>query len=350
MKNRVKSKPLETVLKGIAAAVFLAGILLAGYGITRVIFNYTGSPGVPFDYVISGLVGIFACWLVVFFVGIIMRKKGHWTHFQSTDNFIDAINAVSQGNFNVLIRTDDHNHENELIVAFNDMVRNLGSLDAMRQDFISNVSHEIQSPLTSIMGFATLLKKEDLSDDERRHYAEIIEVESARLSKLSENLLKLTSLDKTPLNLEPFRLDKQIQNIILTLEPQWSVKNLLLEIDLPECEYRGDEGLLSQVWINLLHNAIKFTPSGGSISVALIAASNGVLVTVSDTGEGLSPDNQTHIFERFFKADKSRDRALGGNGLGLSIAKKIVELHRGQISVTSTLGEGTTFTVRLNSI
>jgi signal transduction histidine kinase len=205
------------------------------------------------------------------------------------------------------------------------------------------VSHEIQSPLTSIGGFAALLKNADLPDDERRRYLAIIEAESKRLSSLSDNLLKLSALDNESIAMTEFRLDRQLSNIILTLEPQWSGKNLTVDAALPKCVASGDENLLSQVWMNLLVNAIKFTPENGVISVSL----NENAVKISDTGVGIAKDELPHIFERFYKVDKARDRALGGNGLGLSLVKKITELHGGKISVESETGKGTTFEIFL---
>lgn len=229
------------------------------------------------------------------------------------------------------------------------MAKELGSLEKMRQDFISDVSHEIQSPLTSISGFAALLRKRNLSESQISCYASIIEAESKRLSKLSENLLRLSNLESENhnLNLKNYQIDKQIESILLMLEPQWSAKSITLDVSLEKTIVCGDEDLLSQVFINLLHNAIKFTSENGNIGVKLSSNENEIECKISDTGRGISPQNQPRIFERFYKADKSRDRSLGGNGLGLSIVKKIVDLHGGKISLTSEIGKGTEFTVFL---
>ena len=143
----------------------------------------------------------------------------------------------------------------------------------LRQDFISNVSHEIQSPLTSIRGFAALLKNDTLTAEQKNHYLNIIEAESKRLSSLSDNLLKLSALEtgSEPLSIKEYRLDKQLEKVALMLEPQWSAKNIAMEADLEKLTIQGDEDLLSQVWVNLLHNAIKFTPEGGTIRIILKA-------------------------------------------------------------------------------
>ncbi|MDP4146918.1 MAG: ATP-binding protein, partial [Bacillota bacterium] len=149
------------------------------------------------------------------------------------------------------------------------------------------------------------------------------------------------------LNLKKYQIHKQIESILLMLEPQWSAKSITLDVSLQETIICGDEDLLSQVFINLLHNAIKFTPENGSIAVSLSGNENAIECKISDTGIGISPQDQQRIFERFYKADKSRDRSLGGSGLGLSIVKKIIDLHGGKISLTSEIGKGTEFTVLL---
>ena len=255
---------------------------------------------------------------------------------------LDAMERIAQGDFSVFVPADDIVH-NELADAVNTMAKNLGNMENMRQDFISNVSHEIQSPLTSVSGFAALLKKEDLTADERLRYAGIIEAESRRLSSLSGNLLKLSSLDSSTIAKKAYRLDRQISDIMLTLEPQWSAKNLTAEAYLPKIEIEADEDLFSQVWVNLLVNAIKFTPEGGKICVS----AEGSTVKISDTGIGISEEDLPHIFERFYKADKSRERSLGGSGLGLPLVKKITELHGGTAAVHSEPGKGTVFMISL---
>jgi signal transduction histidine kinase len=272
---------------------------------------------------------------------ISMRKLPDMYERQHNTIF-DALELISRGDFNVFVESGDHIHD-DFADLINDMAKNLGNMETMRQDFISDVSHEIQSPLTSISGFAALLQDDELPPAKRRHYAEIIESESKRLSSLSDNLLKLSALDDSCPAKTGFRLDQQLSNIVLTLEPQWSAKNLTVEVDLRGRVMNGDEGLLSQVWINLLVNAIKFTPAGGTIRISLGEDA----VKIADTGVGISKGDLPHIFERFYKVDKARDRSLGGNVLGLSLVKKIVELHEGQVTVASEPNKGTTFKVSL---
>jgi signal transduction histidine kinase len=234
------------------------------------------------------------------------------------------------------------------------MARELGTMEGQRQEFISNVSHEIQSPLTSIIGFTNLLKDPSLSEQQRLRYLTIIETESRRLSRLSDNLLRLSALDSDDSTLERsrFALDEQLRSVIVMLEPQWSARQQTLTMDVEKLEITADRELLEQVWINLLHNALKFTPKGGTIAVRLTHDIDGDGVgrgvcTVTDTGDGIAPGDLPHIFERFYRADRARDRALGGNGLGLPLAKRIVELHGGAITVKSDPGKGATFSVYL---
>jgi signal transduction histidine kinase len=229
------------------------------------------------------------------------------------------------------------------------MALELHQMEVMRQEFISNVSHEIQSPLTSIRGFARALQNDRLNPEERSHYLTIIETESMRLSKLSDNLLKLTALDSAQVQFEPksYRLDRQIRDLILACEPQWADKGIDMDVCLAEVAIAADEDLLSQVWTNLIHNSIKFTPSGGSVRIELRPCADQIVFTIADTGIGIAETDQALVFERFFKADASRDRTKGGNGLGLAIAHKIVDLHHGTIGVESVLGAGATFSVCL---
>lgn len=298
---------------------------------------------------VSGMGGLVLFCLFAAFFGYIRVKRFKHSHSSyALDTIRNALEEIAGGNFDVILTANERDPFHELVQAFNEMAQNLGSLETMRQDFISNVSHEIQSPLTSIKGFAALLKSGNITDEERRHYAEIIESESRRMSAMSENLLKLSALDSGnhPLNLTEFRLDRQLQSVALALEPQWSAKNIAIDIQVEKTSITVDGDLLAQVWMNLLGNAIKFTPEGGIVSIVL----KDNTVTIEDTGMGISESDLVHIFERFYKADKSRDRALGGNGLGLAIAKKILDLHGFSIAAESEIQKGTRFTVRLHCI
>lgn len=263
----------------------------------------------------------------------------------------NATRRLAKGDFEVDLKMNRVDEIGELTQSYVEMAGELKQLEQMRQDFVSNVSHEIQTPLTSISGFAKALQNNDLiAEEERKDYLDIIIAESGRLSRLSDNLLKLASLDSEhhPFTAVTFRLDEQIRTIVVTCEPQWSARSIVIDLELPEAVHiKGDEDQLKQVWMNLLSNSIKFTPEGGKISIRIDHSAAEVAVTISDNGIGISPEELGAIFQRFYKADKSRSGNNNGNGLGLAIVKKIVSLHQGSIEVEGAPGGGTTMIVRL---
>lgn len=315
------------------------------------IYRRTGTLPEFWTHIISSLLGLalFTCVASIFRLIATRYSKDLRQHQGMYSQLLNAMTRIAQGDFDVFIDTGNDFRHNDIAEGINKIAKELGSMEQLRQDFISNVSHEIQSPLTSISGFAAILKNGALTEEQKNHYLGIIEAESKRLSSLSDNLLKLSALETggEPLSLIECRLDKQLEEVALMLEPQWKAKHIALEADLDRLTIQGDIGLLSQVWVNLLHNAVKFTPEGGVIRVVLKSDQTNAYCRITDTGIGIAPEDQIHVFERFYKADKSRDRALGGNGLGLSLAKRIVELHDGHITPQSEIGKGTTFMVTL---
>lgn len=339
----------DLVIGVVFIIIVLTLCFLAAFYFASFIFLNFGQPDSLISFLLNVLIGFvfFGTCMSVF--RIVHQKRHDHRHDMPQNAILDAMFKISQGDFDVSITTDERDMLSSLAEGVNEMAQKLGSMENLRQDFISNVSHEIQSPLTSIGGFAALLQDNNLTIEQRKHYLDIIETETRRLSKLSDNLLKLSSLEHgaQSLTIAPFALAKQIENAVLMFEPQWAAKNLDLTLSLESVTCYGDEGLLTQVWINLIHNAIKFTPEGGEIHVSLMQTETQVVCDIIDTGIGISAEEQMHVFERFYKADKSRDRSLGGNGLGLSLVKKIVDLHDGAIHVESTVGKGADFRVSL---
>lgn len=259
-----------------------------------------------------------------------------------------ATKKLAEGDYDIKLDITRKDEIGNLAANFAQMTESLKQLDEMRQEFVSNVSHEIQSPLTSIQGFSQAIRSGGVTAEQQDVYLAIIEEESRRLSSLSKQLLTLASLDKETSLYEPsrYRLDEQIRHVLLMLEQKWQEKDLKIDLDLPETMIYADKHLLNQVWVNLIANSIKFTPPSGSIRIA-IDANQEIAVTIEDTGIGISEEELQHIFERFYKGDKARNRTSTGSGLGLAIVKKIVSVAGGSLQVKSAAGEGTAITVRL---
>ncbi len=282
-------------------------------------------------------VGIGACLIALF------SKKA----VENIVKLTSAAREVAKGNFDVQIENNSKDEIGQLTKNFNTMVNGLKGIEYLRKDFINSVSHEFKTPIASIQGFAKLLQSEGLPEEERQEYARIIVEETSRLSRLSSNILRLSKLENQDIFAEKkkFDLDEQIRKSILLLEPEWNKKNIEFCIELDKIAFVGDEELLQQVWINLIGNAIKFSETNGNITVKLQQLGSFAKVKIRDEGMGMSEDVQTRIFEKFYQGDKAH--SIYGNGLGLSIVKKIVDICGGRIFVKSASGKGTTFIVEL---
>lgn len=263
----------------------------------------------------------------------------------------EATSRLAKGDFDVAVKLNRRDEIGSLAESFNHMAGSMKQLEQMRQDFVSNVSHEIQTPLTSIRGFSMALRDKLISEEEHERYLTVIQSESERLSRLADNLLQLASLESKhhPFAPSAFDLDEQLRRTVLLHTPLLQEKDLVYHLSLPKTRIVADEDQLYQVWINLLQNSIKFTPAGGSITIAItvLRSSRQVAVTLTDTGIGFGADEYEHIFQRFYKTDRSRTAEAPGNGLGLAIVKKIVDIHSGSIELASEPGAGASFTVKL---
>lgn len=263
----------------------------------------------------------------------------------------NAATRMSQGDFSVRLPARRGDELGELAQGMNKMALSLSQLEMMRQDFVSNVSHEMQSPLTSIGGFAEALRSEEVTGAERERYISIIKQESMRLSRLSENLLNLASLDSQqhPFHPQPYRLDRQLRDVVLACEPQWMAKRQTVELLMEETVITADRDQLNQVWMNLLANSMKFTPEDGKIFLSLSEQNGSIVVRITDTGIGVHEEDRERIFERFYKGDLSRDRSQGGSGLGLSIAQTIIHIHGGTIALDPSADQltGASFMIKL---
>lgn len=296
-----------------------------------------------------------ACILSLLLIQLILGRL-----LRPLQNLVLALKTVAGGDLSVRLPEDNWWSEiRETNLSFNKMMKELNSLELLQSDFIQNVSHEIKTPLAAVRGYASLLNSTDLSE-EQQEYVDRILAGSDQLATLTGNILQLSKLENQQISpsYRNFLLDEQIRQIILTMEPLWSKKNLNLEIDLAECPFSGSEELLAQVWTNLLSNAIKFTPENGTISVTLhsdlpeepetSAAAAPVSVIIKDSGCGMNPEVQAHIFDKFYQGDRSHSG--NGNGLGLALVQRILLLVGGSVKVSSEVGKGSCFTITLPPI
>lgn len=264
------------------------------------------------------------------------------------EDLIRATHKVADGDFSVHIDEKDSVAEfNELIRSFNYMTEELGRHEIFCKDFINTFSHEFKTPIVSIRGFAKRLRDDVLPPETRREYIDIIISETERLSKLSTNILLLSKYENQEILTDKteFSLDEQIRRLIVLLERQWKQKKIGWNIELKAANYYGNAEMTSQIWLNLLSNAIKFSPEGSIISVSLTHVPGGISVSIGDEGPGMSEEIAPHVFEKFYQGDASHKKE--GNGLGLSIVKRVVELCGGSIRLKTAPGEGSVFTVTL---
>lgn len=258
-----------------------------------------------------------------------------------------GLDKVANGNFDYRIESNSRNAFNAIYSDFNKMAEELAGVKSLRESFVHDFSHEFKTPIASINGFANLLLEGNVTEEERAQFLKIIADESARLSHLAESTLLMSNLDNLTFIGEsaPYRLDNQIRDCVIMLSRRWEEKNIAITSDMDEVTFCGNGGMMQQVWINLLVNAFKFTPSGGEVSVTLKQAGDRIVATVADTGVGMTEEVRARVFDKYFQGDRSR--SIEGNGLGLSIVKRICDLHGGEISVASVKGEGSAFTVIL---
>ena len=279
-----------------------------------------------------------------------LRRK--FTVERTARRIADAAKKIVAGDFSVRVPMPSKfgNDETfrEIVDCFNRMAQELSSVETLRTDFISNVSHEMKTPLAVMQNYGTLLQAPELSTQKRLEYAKGITESSRRLADMMTNILKLSKLENQQIfpNAERYNLGEQLCESLLQYESQWEQENIEIETDIAEdVTIHADRELLSLVWNNLLSNAFKFTPSGGTVTLSLEATERYAIVKVQDTGCGMSAETGAHIFEKFYQGDTSH--ATRGNGLGLALVKRVVDILHGEISVESALGEGSTFTVKI---
>lgn len=262
----------------------------------------------------------------------------------------EATKQISQEKYDHLLKINRKDELGQLAESFNEMTKQLQENDQSRKEFISNVSHDFQSPLLNIQGYAELLKAQSISEEERVSFTTIIETEAKRLSILTKQLLLLTSLDQANHRLKrsSYPLDQQLKS--LSHKYLWRFEELGIELyyTTTPVHFYGDESLLETVWDNLFTNALKYNTPNGFIKIELDDFNTHVTIRFEDSGIGITEEELPHVFERFYRADTSRSKE--GTGLGLTIVKQIVELHDGSIDVTSQAGQGTQIYIKLPKV
>ena len=271
---------------------------------------------------------------------------------RSVRHIVQAAQTIVAGDFSVRVkpisRFSSDESFNEIVQCFNRMAEELASVETLRTDFIANVSHELKTPLAAMNNYATLLQAPNLPEEQRVAYAKAIAQRSRQLSRMMTNILKLNKLENQQIypNCHPYDLSDQLCQSLLQFEDVWESKDIDLDTQIPDrVTISADQELLELVWNNLLSNAFKFTPAGGQVRLCLRQLDQQVAVTIQDTGCGMSPKTQAHIFEKFYQGDTSH--ATQGNGLGLALVRRVVDICQGSIQLTSAPDQGTTFTITL---
>ena len=255
------------------------------------------------------------------------------------NDLINRMNRLAAGDFSARLKFGNvwksYPAFSEMSESFNKLATELENTEMLRGDFVNNFSHEFKTPIVSIAGFAKLLRKGNLSLEEQTEYLKIIEEESLRLSAMATKVLELTQVENQAIltDIAPYNLSEQIRGCIVLLEDKWSQKHLELMLDFDEHTIVASEGLMKQVWMNLLDNAVKFTPEYGIVKVNMAEEGSSVQVTVTNSGSVIAPEDRERIFQKFYQADTSH--AAEGNGIGLAVVKKIVELHGGSVRAES---------------
>lgn len=294
------------------------------------------------------LVMVYAVCILLAVSMVVMIRK---VFIKPMREIMGAMGKVAKGDFDVRIDMGDAAYRpreiREFAASFNKAAEELAGTEILRKDFINNFSHEFKTPIVSISGFADLLIEENLPAEDQKEYLTIIRDESKRLADLATNILTLNRIESQAIlrDTENIRLDEQIRQSVLVTEQKWKDKNLDFDIDLEEIDYQGNAALLKEVWLNILDNAAKFSPEGDVVGVTLHKKDGEIIAAVTDHGPGMDEKTKAHIYEQFFQGDTSHRSQ--GNGLGLAMVHKIVQLHGGTITVDTAPGSGSCFTVTL---
>lgn len=306
-----------------------------------VFYNLITSPAEPIDSIIG--IGMFFPMAVV--TGVLFYFFSKRMN-ENTSKLMNAIKEVSSGNYRYRLEATKGPFQS-IFKDFNKMTEELAGVEMLRNEFVNKFSHEFKTPIASINGFADLILRGDSSPEEERQYLEIILAESKRLAALSTDSLLLSSLESQQIlpSKEVYSLDEQLKQVAILLSPQWTAKNLQVELELPGLAYFGNAELMQHVWINLLNNAITYTPNGGTITISGKKENGRIAVVFQDSGIGMDSEEIANIFNKYYQSNPNDNGR--GLGLGLAIVSRIVSLAKGQITVESEQDSGSTFTVYL---
>ena len=330
---------LRTRLTALVTVEMLICILIA-YGLDR-LFNVLFPWKVPLEIELVG---------VCLLVGILVTSQLSKYFFNPIKKLRFAMDQVADGDFSVRLEEKSTSKEiMEIYTGFNLMANELSSIEILQSDFVSNVSHEFKTPINAIEGYSTLLQGSENLDEDQKKYVDKILFNTQRLATLVGSILLLSKLEnqQIPTNQTAYRLDEQIRQSLVALEPAWAKKDIELDVELDRVTYLGNEPMVRHVWDNLISNAVKFSPQGGTVKLRLSKKTRKLKFTVEDQGPGLSEEAQKHIFDKFYQEDSSHKQE--GSGLGLSLAKRIVSIEKGQITAENIPEGGCRFTVTLQT-
>ena len=298
------------------------------------------------DVTYGRLVIVLICAAASIFTGSFITAVSIRLPMLPIKKLLRGMTSLANGHFEERLEFREMSAMKELGDAFNSLASELQNTEMLRSDFVNNFSHEFKTPIVPIRGFARILQRPDLTQEQRKEYVDIIVDESTRLANMATNVLNLTKIEKQTIltNKQEFNLAEQLRRCILLLEKKWESKQLEINAELTECMFTGDEELLKEVWFNLLDNAIKFSPVGGTLRVEATGSAQQLQVSIHNHGPQIPPEQMKRLYDKFWQGDPSR--ASEGTGIGLSIVKKVLDLHGGRIAVEST-PEETVFTVYL---
>lgn len=344
--NNAYIKSRHFSLKQFLITFLVFGILTTGQ--MMILQDYLAIESIPVGFVF----GITGYWLVVTIVFCLLTHVQIRLRFEKPMQMLGAAaKSVASGDFSVslkpLHRDNKRDYMDAMFEDFNKMVEELGSIETLKTDFIADVSHELKTPLAVIQNYATALKDENATDESRRFYVDTITDSSLKLGDLISNILRINKLENQKIRLEytTYDLSRQLSDCLIAFENRWEEKQLELNIDIPDrCLIHSDMNMLELVWNNLLTNAIKFSDKGGKLFVRQFEDDQAIIVSIQDCGCGIEANKIEHIFEKFYQGERSRHQE--GNGLGLALTLKIIDLLGGQILVDSKINVGSTFTVR----